>query len=48
MDFLTSLFTSLLGADFPKVAGICGLLFILLGVAPGRLKLGPGKRPGAG
>lgn len=31
---------TLLGADFPKVAGIAGLVFILLGVIPGEIRLG--------
>lgn len=32
---------SILGADFPKIAGIGGLFFIVFGIIPGQIKLGP-------
>lgn len=37
--------SSILGADFPKVAGVGGLIFILLGIMPGAIKLGPVNLP---
>lgn len=36
---------SILGADFPKVAGLSGLGFIALGVIPGAVALGPIRIP---
>jgi hypothetical protein len=39
-DFLSDLVKTLLGANFPKVAGFAGFLFILLGVIPGEIRWG--------
>jgi hypothetical protein len=39
-DFLNDLVKTLLGANFPKVAGFAGFLFILLGVIPGEIRWG--------
>lgn len=40
-DFIAKTLSTLLGADFPKVAGLCGLLLVMLGVMPGTIRLGP-------
>lgn len=36
-----ALLDSILGADFPKIAGLTGLTFLILAVIPGRIQLGP-------
>jgi hypothetical protein len=39
--------SDILGADFPKVAGLCGLILVLLGVVPGRIWIIPARdKPG--
>ena len=42
---MSDIVSSILGADFPKLAGVGGLFFIFLGVVPGAIKLGPVNVP---